>query len=88
MVIFCTNAAAEVRFRDPSEADFLGSGARRMYLLPKYEVDYEAFREVEGDGGVLSRNNTQRFRGWQEQSALGHWEIMRTVLPKEIWEDL
>ncbi len=87
MVIFCTNAAAEVRFRDPREADFLGSRARRMFLLPKHEVNYEMFREVESDGGVLRKNDTERFRGWQEQSALGHWDIMRTVLPKEIWED-
>ncbi|KUJ20509.1 spermine/spermidine synthase [Mollisia scopiformis] len=89
MVIFCTNAATsdQVTFLKPTERDFLGSGARKMYLLPKYEVEESVFEMQEGDGGVLLRNATERFRGWQEKSALGHWAVMRTVLPKEIWED-
>jgi hypothetical protein len=35
----------------------------------------------------LSSNDTERFRGWQEKSAMGHWAVMRTVLPEKIWED-
>ena len=58
-----------------------------MYLLPKHEVDDAVFEAQEGDGGLLLKNATERFRGWQQQSALGHWAVMRTVLPKEIWED-
>lgn len=87
MVIFCTNAADEVKFRKPVEKDFLGSGARKVYLLPKHEVQNEVFEVQEGDGGILYKNDTERFRPWQEKSALGHWAVMRTVLPKEIWED-
>ena len=87
MVIFCTNSAAPVTFRSPKVADFLKSGARKAFLLPKHEVrEEDVGRRVE-DGGVLSRNDTGRFRGWQEKSALGHWAVMRTVLPKEIWEE-
>jgi hypothetical protein len=87
MVIFCTNSEDQVTFRKPTEADFLGSHARKMFLLPKHEVADNDFKAVEGDGGILRKNDTQRFKGWQQTGALGHWAVMRSVLPKEIWED-
>jgi len=87
MVIFCTNAADKVTFRKPVEADFLHSGAREMFLLPQHEVDEAVFAEIESDGGILSRNDTERFKGWQQKSALGHWAVMRTVLPAKVWEN-
>ena len=37
MVIFCTNSDSPLTFRTPNEKDMLGSGARKMYLLPKHE---------------------------------------------------
>ncbi|KAG0649872.1 Polyamine aminopropyltransferase [Hyphodiscus hymeniophilus] len=87
MVIFCTNSDEPVSFRKPMTADFLGSGARKAFLLPKHEVEEESFARRENDGGVLFKNGTERFSGWQQTSALGHWAVMRTVLPKEVWED-
>ena len=87
MVIFCTNSEDQVTFRKPTEADFLGSGARKMFLLPKHEVTDNDFKAVEGNVDVLRKNDTERFKEWQQRSALGHWALMRTVLPKEIWED-
>lgn len=87
MVIFCTNQASPITFRSPVEADFLKSGARRMFLLPKHEVKAEHIELRENDGGFLRSNGTERFRGWQETSAMGHWAVMRTVLPKEVWEE-
>jgi hypothetical protein len=87
MVIFCTNAADKVTFRKPVEADFLHSRARKMFLLPQHEVDETVFAEIENDGGILSRNDTERFKGWQQKSALGHWAVMRTVLPAKVWEN-
>ncbi|KAE8444237.1 hypothetical protein EG329_000737 [Mollisiaceae sp. DMI_Dod_QoI] len=99
MVIFCTNASPfsksassqgqKLTFRKPTDRDFLGSGARKMYLLPQHEVEESVFEMKEGDvdEGVLLRNGTERFRVWQQKSALGHWAVMRTVLPAEIWED-
>ena len=86
MVIFCTNAADDVTFRETTEKDMLGSGARKMFLLPQHEVDHSVFTLEESDGGILSRNDTGRFRKWQEKSAMGHWAVMRTVIPDEIWE--
>ncbi|TVY73563.1 Polyamine aminopropyltransferase [Lachnellula suecica] len=87
MVIFCTNDTDKVTFRQPIEADFLNSGARKIFLLPQHEVDEGLFVEIESDGGILSRNDTERFKSWQQQSALGHWAVMRTVLPARVWED-
>lgn len=60
---------------------------REMTLLPKHEVKHADIEPSMEDGGVLLANGTQRFKKWQQTSAMGHWEIMRTVLPKEIWED-
>ncbi|KAH8665826.1 spermine/spermidine synthase family protein-like protein [Tricladium varicosporioides] len=87
MVIFCTKSASQpVKFRAPNEKDFLGSRARKMFLVPRHEVEGSVLEEREGDGGVLWKNGTERFQGWQEQSALGHWAVMRTVLPEWVWE--
>ncbi|POS85173.1 hypothetical protein EPUL_001658, partial [Erysiphe pulchra] len=86
MVIFCTNAADEIKFRKPKLDDFLGSGARQQFLLPKYEVDESVFVEQETDGGLLKKNDTARFKDWQQKNSLGHWNLMRTVLPPTIWE--
>ena len=94
MVIFCTLSSNPIAFREPVERDFLRSGARRMFLVPKYEIKKELFLgdgksegDAEGEGeGLLYANGTDKFKEWQESSALGHWGVMRTVLPPEIWE--
>ncbi|RKF64378.1 putative spermine spermidine synthase family protein [Erysiphe neolycopersici] len=86
MVLFCTNAANEIKFRKPNDADFLESGARQQFLLPKYEVDDSIFAEHETDGGLLRKNDTGRFLDWQQENSLSHWSLMRTVLPPTIWE--
>jgi hypothetical protein len=99
MVIFCTNAISPnsaISFRKPTEKDFLGSRARKAFLQPVHEVFEDSLRlgvdgkdveEKEGEGGILRSNETERFKAWQQQSALGHWAVMRTVLPGEIWEE-
>ncbi|PVH83168.1 spermine/spermidine synthase [Cadophora sp. DSE1049] len=93
MVIFCTNSPSspssknKLTFRAPTQKDFLGSRARQAFLLPVHEVDYSAFEVQEGDGWLLYRNATERFRGWQEKSAGGHWSVMRTVIPAGVWEN-
>ena len=88
MVIFCTKASpSSLTFRQPVERDFLDTGARKMFLLPKFEVERGVFEMVDGDGGLLYRNKTERFKGWQETSSSGHWAVMRTVLPDGVWEN-
>ncbi|RDW71869.1 spermine synthase [Coleophoma crateriformis] len=87
MVIFCTATKVErVTFRRAVEKDYLGTRARQAFLMPKHEVPGSRFKEQGDDGGVLLRNGTERFRKWQQQSALGHWSVMRGVLPKQVWE--
>jgi len=87
MVFFCINSGAKVTFRKAKDSDFLQSGARRHYLMPEHEIKPEVLQEKAGDGGVLYKNQTERFTGWQQKSAAGHWAVMRTVLPKEVWEN-
>lgn len=91
LVVFCTKQDANaLTFRKPVEADYLGSNARKMFLMPQHEIDEDVFGdkggEKEEEGGVLSKNNTMRMTRWQRKSAVGHWRLMRTVLPSEVWE--
>lgn len=92
MVIFCTKSSAGITFRNPTERDLLNSPSREAFLLPKWEVtDEDLLRGVNRSAaeaeklGVLRRNETERLEKWQEGSALGHWEIMRGVLPEVVW---
>ena len=73
----------EITFREPVEADWLGSDARREYMVPKYEVFAEEF---EGEGEILTRANLGIMRKWERESAVGHWRVMRTVVPSRVWE--
>ncbi|KAH6707716.1 S-adenosyl-L-methionine-dependent methyltransferase [Leptodontidium sp. MPI-SDFR-AT-0119] len=87
IAIFYTNAASAVNFRAPIKKNFLGSKAKQAYLLPQQKVDYSTFEVQEGIGGPLRRNDTERFRGWQEKSTGGHCAVMRTVISESIWEN-
>jgi len=53
--------------------------------MPKWEVDEALVGWREGDGDVLRANETDRLKGWQGESARGHWDVMRGVLPGEVW---
>lgn len=89
VVVFCTKTSGLFDFRRTVEADFLGSGARLSYLLPQHEIDGRMF-ERRGDDvnvGPMDKDQTHVLDEWQRQSAIGHWEIMRTVLPSVIWEN-
>lgn len=82
MVFFCRKTAIPVNFRKPIEADFLGSRFRREYLMPKHEIPSSAF---ELNGSILKRGKTKELEKWQSKSAIGHWRVMRTVLPDAVW---
>ncbi len=89
MVMFCRKTKGPFTFRAPVEADCLGSQARRYHLLPQHEIDanYFAGRVSGGELGTLKRGQTQKLEAFQRESAVGHWRIMRTVLPDIIWEN-
>ncbi|KAI1380523.1 S-adenosyl-L-methionine-dependent methyltransferase [Hypoxylon crocopeplum] len=86
VMVFCTKTGGKVTFRQPIEADFLSSLARKAFLLPKHEVDESAFEAAE-HAGILRANETEKLAKWHDQSALGHWAVMRTVIPSHIWQN-
>jgi hypothetical protein len=90
MVIFCKKTTASpLRLRHPTTADFLGSKSRESYLLPKHEIDPAVFENAYAPKGqrILKVGQTDIVQAYGTQSAIGHWKIMRTVLPDEIWEN-
>jgi len=87
LVVFCLKAATPFTFRQPVEADFLGSEARREHLWPRYEMSVEEFKKRGMGGSVLRKGKTGVLERGQRASAVGHWRIMRRVLPRGVWEN-
>ena len=89
MVMFCRKLAGQIIFRDPTEADFLGSQARKRHLLPKHEIEESYFDRVSlaKETTMVRRGQMKLLEAYQRGSALGHWRIMRTVLPDFVWEN-
>ncbi|KAG5291884.1 spermine/spermidine synthase [Histoplasma ohiense] len=88
MVIFCKQTDSPLEFRNPTEADFLGSKSRESYLLPQYEINAASFAKPEEDQqDILAVGHAGNLVRWHSQSAAGHWKIMRTVLPAFVWEN-
>ena len=81
-----------IKFRNPTEKDYLASLARRSYLMPKKELEVDfplPVPLVEGKEPValLRRGKTGPLDRFQTGNALSHWRIMRTVLPAGVWEN-
>ncbi|KAL9038387.1 MAG: hypothetical protein Q9180_003171 [Flavoplaca navasiana] len=89
LVLFCRQTAHAFTFRQPTEADFLNTQARKHHLLPRYEVDAATFLDSgKGTGEQLVRkNNTYLVRESQLNGAKGHWDVMRSVVPDAVWEN-
>lgn len=87
MVIYCTKTPdLPLTFRKAVAADMLQSRTREHFLPPRHEVFERDFR-AEGEVQTLRRNDTGVLERYHEKSAVGHWEIMRTVLPDVVWEN-
>ena len=87
MVIFCTKSPkTPLKFRDPTIDDYLGSNARETFLQLQYEVKLEELLRGGDDRTLLTKDNTYIMDEWHRSSALGHWQVMRWVLPPKIWE--
>ena len=89
MVIMCKKTTTPpLRFREPTPADFLGSRAREMYMLLRHEVDPAVFVDNNDDNDeILRAGKTNVLTASHANSAVGHWRIMRNVLPAEVWEN-
>ncbi|KAM4063066.1 spermine/spermidine synthase domain-containing protein [Hirsutella rhossiliensis] len=85
MVIFCTKTSSPLTFRMPTQADHLQSAIRQEFLRLQHEIPQTELLSGD-DASILRKNDTGALVAWHEQSALGHWAIMRTVLPAWVWE--
>lgn len=86
MAIFCTKTSlSPLRFRRPVAQDFLRSGARHAFLEPRHEMPLSTFL-ANDEPGLLRRSDMGKMAKWQEISAMGHWKIIRTVVPAKVWE--
>lgn len=87
MIIFCKKTTTPLKFRQVVEADYLGSHTRKRDLFPEFEVDQAIFEPKDGEENTLIGVNTpSQLQEWQYQSAVGHWGIMRLLLPSSLWE--
>ena len=89
MVLFCRKTPEDFTFREPVEADFLGSPARRQHLKPQHEIPTSYFKAGRQHKGEILRRGriTQEMQESTMASAVGHWYLMRTVLPDVVWEN-
>ncbi|CAK7226176.1 hypothetical protein SBRCBS47491_006142 [Sporothrix bragantina] len=88
VVIFCTKQGErddDITFRAPRKADLLNSETRKHFLVPKFEVVDADFRSTE-EVRVVRRNDTEQLAESHAESALGHWAVMRRVVPVKVWE--
>ena len=85
MVIFCTKTRGGFTLREPVEADYLHSQARKEHLLPQHEMDIQQFDDRADE--VITKDSMYNLRASQRQSALNHWHVMRMVIPNKVWEN-
>lgn len=84
MIVFCRPSKTPLVFRQPTDADFLGSIVRRRTLYPAKELEVK-FKPDEG-AQLLTPETVEVLEKGHRESAVSHWRIMRTVLPDKIWE--
>jgi hypothetical protein len=91
MVIFCRKSSTPFAFRKPSEPDLLGSNSRRYVLVPQHEVNAtQAYMSEEGwKDRVIKRGGqgVKVLERYHARGAVGHWDVMRTVIPARVWEN-
>ncbi|KAK7421515.1 hypothetical protein QQZ08_009930 [Neonectria magnoliae] len=85
MVIFCQKTPGELAFRQPVREDYHESRARHVFLEPRHEIPESVWLEGD-DKSILAKNSTAKVTKLHQKSAVGHWTIMRTVIPAKIWE--
>ncbi|ODA82305.1 hypothetical protein RJ55_00812 [Drechmeria coniospora] len=86
LVFFCKRTKAPLTFRKPTASDYLQSAAKEEFLQLRHEVSEDDLLSS-NDTSILRSNGTSVVVKWHEQSALGHWAIMRSALPAKLWEE-
>lgn len=90
MVVFCKKSRTPpLTFRLPNENDYLGSQARKSYMYPRREIDPSKFDIADDstDQRVLEVGRMSILEANHVPNAIGHWNIMRNVLPAKVWEN-
>ncbi|EED17607.1 spermine/spermidine synthase family protein [Talaromyces stipitatus ATCC 10500] len=90
MVVFCKKTRTPpLTFRQPNEGDYLGSQSRKSYMVPRREIDHKIFGigDDSTDQRLLEVGKTDVLESYHTQNAIGHWNIMRKVLPAKVWEN-
>ena len=91
MVLFCRKSSDEsFEFRKATSADFLGTGARKEFLMPQLEVDASSFGidgQEKDETKILTKGSIRTLARSQEKSRLGHWRVMRRVISDRVWEN-
>lgn len=90
MVVFCKKSRTPpLTFRLPNENDYLGSQARKSYMYPRREIDSNIFdiADESTDQRILEVGKTSILEANHVPNAIGHWKIMRNVLPAKVWEN-
>ncbi|KAK2834869.1 hypothetical protein FQN49_006831 [Arthroderma sp. PD_2] len=87
MTIFCKKTPGTIKFRIPTPQDYLGTYSRKESLIPRLEFSPDAFsKDAEGKEDALGPSAPKELAYWQFQGAIGHWHVMRSVLPGSVWE--
>ncbi|DAA77214.1 TPA_exp: Spermine/spermidine synthase family protein [Trichophyton benhamiae CBS 112371] len=87
MTIFCKKTPGTIKFRIPQPEDYLGTYSRKENLIPRLEFSPGSFaRDAEGREDALGPSVPKELEYWQFQGAIGHWHVMRGVLPDTVWE--
>ena len=86
VVIFCKKTSSPITFRKPVAADYLGSALRKEFMVPKHELAITS-ENFQLEGEILMRGKTKQLEKWHVQSAIGHWKLMRGLLPDAVWEN-
>ncbi|KAI0375810.1 S-adenosyl-L-methionine-dependent methyltransferase [Pilatotrama ljubarskyi] len=90
-VFFCTLSSDPLEFRRPVNADYLGSYLRRHVFTHLHEREANVSAVV----AEIPRDKREQYvlkdaanplGDWQQKEAVGHWKIMRGVLPDVFWE--
>ncbi|KAI0750969.1 S-adenosyl-L-methionine-dependent methyltransferase [Daedaleopsis nitida] len=90
-VFFCTPSSEPFKFRKAITSEYLGSHLRRHVLssIGEREVDISTVgADLEDDKKerYILKDMANPLSEWQNKEAIGHWKIMRSVLPKVFWE--
>ncbi|KAL5483122.1 hypothetical protein ACEPAI_8351 [Sanghuangporus weigelae] len=90
LVFFCSPSSRPLSFRPATREDYLSSYLREhiLQVLPDREVQSELIlgsvsREQEKEYILTDDHNP--LGAWQDEGALDHWKVMRSVLPDYVW---